>query len=186
MNNEQLHYLNAMDIPVWQLRDAVQAPKHTEETAAIETPKKQTLVVTENANAKIMIIGEALDEQGEPGLLLNNMLAAIGVQQHDIHLINFSTFNPPKIDDANQFTQHLQKQINLTQPSIIMVVGQVAAQHLLNAKETLENLRGKIHHYGEKKIPFIVTYDTAYLLRTPKDKRKAFEDLLFLQSALAS
>lgn len=215
MNNQHLHYLHAMGIPVWQLRDALQTPEPVTETSGLTLLKKQvenctacplhrtrkqTVFGVGNSNAKIMIVGEAPgaqeDEQGEPfvgraGLLLNEMLEATGMQRHDIYIANILKCRPPnnrnpKSDEINQCTPYLQQQINLIKPDIMMAVGRVAAHHLLTTEESFVRLRGKVHHFGEKKTPLIVTYHPAYLLRTPKDKRKAFEDLLFLQSRINS
>ncbi len=74
----------------------------------------------------------------------------------------------------NQLLVNKIKEIN---PRIILVVGQIAAQNLLNTKEPLARLRTKTHHLPATDIPLVVTYYPSYLLSKPKDKRKAWGDL---------
>ena len=65
---------------------------------------------------------------------------------------------------------------------LILAVGRIAAQTLLGSDLALGRLRGRVHHFGELNTPLVVTYHPAYLLRTPGDKRKAWEDLKFARS----
>ena len=64
-----------------------------------------------------------------------------------------------------------------SQPKVLLVLGQVAAQQLLNTQTPLEQLREKSHTYGTQNIPLIATYHPAHLLLNPRDKRKAWQDL---------
>ena len=77
---------------------------------------------------------------------------------------------------------YLVRQIALLQPKIMLAVGRIAAQNLLATDAPLGRLRGRVHHFGEHQTPLVVTYHPAYLLRTPADKRKAWEDLKFARS----
>ena len=63
--------------------------------------------------------------------------------------------------------------------------GRIAAQNLLATDAPLARLRGKLHHFGEASTPLVITYHPAYLLRTPSDKRKAWEDLKFARATYA-
>ena len=81
----------------------------------------------------------------------------------------------PKADEAGACRRYLERQIELVKPKIIVAVGRIAAQQLLETEATLGSLRGTLHHLGE--IPLIVTYHPAYLLRSPAQKRKAWHDL---------
>jgi DNA polymerase len=74
------------------------------------------------------------------------------------------------------------RQIGLLRPRLMLAVGRIAAQNLLSTDMPLGRLRGKVHYFGELNTPLIVTYHPAYLLRTPADKRKAWEDLKFARS----
>ena len=73
--------------------------------------------------------------------------------------------------------------MGLLKPKMILVVGRIAAQTLLATDAPLARLRGKLHHFGATDTPLVITYHPAYLLRTPADKRKAWEDLKFARAA---
>jgi DNA polymerase len=79
----------------------------------------------------------------------------------------------------------LQRQIALVRPRVILAVGAVAAQTLLNSHDKLGSLRGRCHAYGESAIPLVVTYHPAYLLRTPSKKRQAWQDLQLARQVAA-
>jgi DNA polymerase len=74
----------------------------------------------------------------------------------------------------------LQRQIELIQPKIILSVGRISAQSLLKCDTPVGRLRGQVHRYGVQQIPLIVTYHPAYLLRSPDQKGKTWQDLQLL------
>ena len=78
----------------------------------------------------------------------------------------------------------MQRQIALLQPKIIVLLGKVAAHRMIDTDQPLGKLRGKIYRY-EDQIPMIVTYHPAYLLRSPSQKVKVWEDLLLAKTVLA-
>jgi uracil-DNA glycosylase len=144
-----------------------------------------------------MVIGEAPgaeeDRRGEPfvgraGHLLDAMLRAIGLDRRtNVYIANVLKSRPPnnrdpKPEEVAACLPYLMRQIALLQPRLMLAVGRVAAQNLLSTDMSLSRLRGKVHHFGELNTPLIVTYHPAYLLRTPADKRKAWEDLKFARS----
>ena len=153
--------------------------------------RTQTVFGVGNQHADWLIIGEAPgaeeDKRGEPfvgraGQLLDAMLAAINLDRTQAYIANILKCRPPNNRDpqANEVAccePYLQQQIALIKPKLILAVGRIAAQNLLKTDLPLARLRGQTHHYGENQIPVIVTYHPAYLLRTPSDKRKAWEDL---------
>lgn len=141
-----------------------------------------------------MVIGEAPgaeeDRRGEPfvgraGHLLDAMLHAIGLNRGtNVYIANVLKSRPPgnrdpKPEEVAACLPYLMRQIALLQPRLMLAVGRIAAQNLLSTDMPLGRLRGKVHHFGELNTPLIVTYHPAYLLRTPADKRKAWEDLKF-------
>lgn len=141
-----------------------------------------------------MVIGEAPgaeeDRRGEPfvgraGHLLDAMLRAIGLDRGtNVYIANVLKSRPPnnrdpKPEEVVACLPYLMRQIVLLQPRLMLAVGRIAAQNLLGTDLSLSRLRGKVHHFGELNTPLIVTYHPAYLLRTPADKRKAWEDLKF-------
>jgi len=144
-----------------------------------------------------MVIGEAPgaeeDRRGEPfvgraGHLLDAMLHAIGLNRGmNVYIANVLKSRPPgnrdpKPEEVVACLPYLMRQIALLQPRLMLAVGRIAAQNLLATDLSLSRLRGKVHHFGELNTPLIVTYHPAYLLRTPADKRKAWEDLKFARS----
>lgn len=153
--------------------------------------RTQTVFGVGHREADWLIIGEAPgaeeDRRGEPfvgraGQLLDNMLAAIGLDRTTAYIANILKCRPPDNRDPQAgevaaCEPYLQRQIALIRPRLILAVGRIAAQNLLKTDLPLARLRGRIHHYGPQRIPLIVTYHPAYLLRTPADKRKAWEDL---------
>jgi len=155
--------------------------------------RTQTVFGTGNRDADWLIIGEAPgadeDRQGEPfvgraGKLLTEMLFAAGLQRADVYIANILKCRPPANrdpapDEVACCHAYLQQQIALIQPQLILAVGRIAAHNLLRTDCQLGRLRGKVHHYGDTNIPVIVTYHPAYLLRSPLEKRKVWNDLQF-------
>jgi uracil-DNA glycosylase family 4 len=153
-----------------------------------------------NLAADILVIGEAPgadeDRQGEPfvgkaGQLLTQMLRAIGLDRDAVFIANILKCRPPENRDpeaaeVESCLPFLQRQIQLVQPRLILVVGQIAAHNLLNVDTPIGKLRGQVHHYGEQQIPVVVTYHPAYLLRSPAQKRESWADLLLVQDKLSA
>jgi uracil-DNA glycosylase family 4 len=142
---------------------------------------------------------EQEDRQGEPfvglaGQLLDNMLFAIGLTraeappERQVYIANTLKCRPPKNrnpEPAETATcaPFLERQIALVQPRIILAMGRFAAQALLASSEPLGKLRGRAHAW--RGVPVIVTYHPAYLLRTPADKARAWEDLCLAATLVA-
>ena len=161
--------------------------------------RTQTVFGVGNTRAEWLVIGEAPgaeeDRQGEPfvgraGQLLNAMLLAIGLPRETVFIANILKCRPPgnrdpKPEEVSRCLPYLSAQIALLKPKIILAVGRIAAQNLLATDAPLARLRGKLHHFGEANTPLVITYHPAYLLRTPADKRKAWEDLKFARATYA-
>jgi DNA polymerase len=144
-----------------------------------------------------LVIGEAPgaeeDRRGEPfvgaaGQLLDAMLRAIGLdRRQNVYIANVLKSRPPnnrdpRPEEVAACLPFLARQIALLRPKIMLAVGRIAAQNLLATDVPLGRLRGRVHHFGELNTPLVVTYHPAYLLRTPADKRKAWEDLKFART----
>src|SRR5699024_5762613 len=153
--------------------------------------RKQAVPGTGARQSNLMLVGEGPggeeDRSGEPfvgraGQLLDRMLSAIGRSRADsAYITNIVKCRPPgnrdpKPEEANACRPYLKRQIELLQPDLILALGRVAAQNLLNETRPLGRLRGQVHETAEG-IPVLATYHPAYLLRTPSEKRKAWEDL---------
>ncbi|MCK6371533.1 MAG: uracil-DNA glycosylase [Gammaproteobacteria bacterium] len=176
------------ETPDWQrLREAV---GHCT-ACTLHRTRTQTVFGVGSPTARWMVIGEAPgaeeDRQGEPfvgaaGKLLNEMLRAVGVERGAVFIANILKCRPPNNRDplpeeVSACAGHLQAQIELVAPALILAVGRIAAQNLLQEPVPLGRLRGRVHAWGARAIPLVVTYHPAYLLRSPADKRKAWDDL---------
>jgi DNA polymerase len=159
--------------------------------------RTQTVLGVGDENADWLLVGEAPgaeeDRLGEPfvgqaGKLLDNMLAAIGLNRaKNVYICNVLKCRPPgnrnpEPDEVAKCSPHLQKQIELIRPKLIVAMGRFAAQTLLGTDASIASLRGRLHQYAG--LPLIVTYHPAYLLRTLPDKAKAWQDLVFARKTM--
>ena len=150
-----------------------------------------------NPNASIFFIGEAPgadeDAQGLPfvgraGKLLDKIIAAMGLKRSDVFIGNILKCRPPdnrdpKPDEIISCRPHLQKQLEIIDPEIIVALGAHAAKTLLDTNKPIGQLRGNIHQYcpglDKPPIKLIATYNPAYLLRSysPDNRRKVWDDM---------
>lgn len=155
-----------------------------------------------NPQARVMLVGEAPgaeeDIQGKPfvgraGQLLDRMLKAIGLDRSSVYIANVVYWRPPgNRTPTPQETQicrpFVERQIELADPDILVLLGGASAKELLNRPEGILKLRGKWFDYdtGTRTIPAIATLHPAYLLRQPGQKRLAWRDFLSVRKALDS
>jgi DNA polymerase len=158
----------------------------------------QTVFGVGNVKADLLIIGEAPgadeDRQGEPfvgraGQLLNAMLLAMGFERAQVFIANILKCRPPnnrdpRPEEAKSCEPFLLRQIALIEPKVILSAGRISAQNLLQTDIPVGKLRGRVHGFGTARIPLVVTYHPAYLLRSPEQKAKAWEDLQLVLSIL--
>jgi len=159
--------------------------------------RRMTVPGVGDPRAQWMFVGEAPgadeDSQGEPfvgaaGQLLDNMLVALGLARtENVYIANVLKCRPPnnrtpEPAEALACAPYLDRQIELIAPRLIVALGRSAAGRLLNTDAPVSSLRNRVHRY--RGTPLIVTYHPAYLLRTPADKAKAWEDLLFARRTL--
>ena len=147
-----------------------------------------------NPEAQIVAIGEAPgaeeDAQGRPfvgrsGKLLDKILEAIGFSREDVFICNIIKCRPPEnrnplTDEIECCMPWLKTQLQLIKPKIVLLLGRVAANTVLNNKQSMGNLRGKIIRWNGYDV--IVTYHPAALLRNPNWKRHCWEDVKMLRS----
>jgi len=197
--------------PVWRLRDRPTESKPAEPgwieikqavpactACGLHKARTQTVFGVGDENADWMLIGEAPgaeeDRLGEPfvgqaGKLLDNMLAAIGLERgENVYIANVLKCRPPgnrnpEPEEVAKCTPFLKRQIALIQPKVIIAMGRFAAQTLLASDATIASLRGRVFSY--EGVPLIVTYHPAYLLRNLPDKAKAWADLVFAKKTMA-
>lgn len=157
----------------------------------------QTVFGVGDENADWLFVGEGPgadeDARGEPfvgqaGKLLDNMLAAIQLKRgNNVYIANIVKCRPPnnrtpEPDEIATCLPYLQQQIALIKPRLIVALGKTAATSLLGRDATLGSLRGTVHDY--QGVPLIVTYHPAYLLRSPAEKAKAWQDLCFARQRM--
>lgn len=174
-----------------QLAEAVSGCKR----CGLHATRTQTVFGVGRRDAKLMVIGEAPgaeeDRQGEPfvgpaGQLLNAMLRAIGLRREDVYIANILKCRPPnnrdpRPEEAATCTPYLNRQVELLRPRVMLAVGRIASQWLLQTELPIGRLRGQVSRYGDAGIPLVVTYHPAYLLRSPQDKAKAWQDLCLVR-----
>ena len=148
-------------------------------------------------NASLLLVGEAPgaeeDRLGEPfvgraGKLLDKILAAIDRNRHkDVYICNVMKCRPPNNRDpfraeVDQCEPYLLHQIHLIKPKLIVALGRVAGQTLLNVDKSLKSLRNIFHDYHG--TPLMVTYHPAALLRNQDLKRPTWEDFKTIKDFL--
>ncbi len=151
-------------------------------------------------NAALMFVGEGPgadeDASGRPfigraGQLLTKMIEAIDMKREDVFIANVVKSRPPENrapekDESDACIPFLFRQINAIRPKLIVALGNPAMQSLLNTKEGITRMRGKLADYpridGIKVIP---TFHPAYLLRSPDKKKEAWEDMKRVRDFLA-
>ena len=161
--------------------------------------RNKTVFGVGDESADWLIVGEAPgaeeDQRGEPfvgqaGQLLDSMLEAMDLsRQKKVYIANVLKCRPPSnrnpdAAEVQQCSAHLERQIALVKPKLILAMGRFATQSLLNTDASIASLRGKTFHY--QGVPTVVTYHPAYLLRNLEDKAKSWEDLCYAQSVLPS
>ena len=156
--------------------------------------RKQAVPGVGDENADWLFIGEGPgaeeDARGEPfvgqaGKLLDAMLESIGLRRGEgVYIANAVKCRPPanRTPEAPELAAcrpYLERQIALIRPRLIVLLGKVAVDSVLAEDGALGRLRGKPLFYDldGRKIPVVVTYHPAYLLRNLPDKAKAWEDL---------
>jgi DNA polymerase len=169
--------------------DALQRAVATCTRCALHKTRTQAVFGVGDRAAQWMFVGEAPgadeDAQGEPfvgraGQLLNAMLFAMGLKREQVYIANVLKSRPPGNRDPQPqevaaCEPYLLRQIELIRPKLIVALGRHAAHSLLKTDEPLARLRGqRLSYHG---TPLIVTYHPAYLLRSPGEKRKAWDDL---------
>ncbi|HET7547809.1 MAG TPA: uracil-DNA glycosylase [Usitatibacter sp.] len=159
--------------------------------------RKQAVFGVGDESAPWLFIGEGPgadeDEQGEPfvgqsGRLLDSMLAAIGLERgREVYIANVVKCRPPgnrtpTPEEAGACAAFLDRQIELIRPRLIVALGKAAAMRLLGVEASLASLRGRVHRYRD--TPLVVTYHPSYFLRTPHEKGKGWEDLVFARRTM--
>jgi len=160
---------------------------------ALKKTASNTVFADGNPASRIMFIGEApgRDEDrigrpfvGRAGKLLDKMMAAIGLDRSNAYITNVLNWRPPdnrdpSPEEAALCLPFLRRHIELVNPGIIILLGAVAARHVLGFSEGIMKLRGRWLEYraGNAMVPVMATLHPAYLLRQPAHKKLAWRDL---------
>jgi uracil-DNA glycosylase family 4 len=149
-----------------------------------------------NPRAELLFVGEGPgadeDQQGEPfvgkaGQLLTKMIEAMGFRREDVYIANVVKCRPPgnrnpEPDEIAACEPFLRAQIAAISPKVIVALGKFAAQTLLRDPTPISKLRGRWSSYGGVKL--MPTFHPAYLLRSPEEKKRAWEDLQLVMKEL--
>lgn len=172
------------------------------EGCALKARAANTVFADGNPASRLMLIGEApgRDEDrlglpfvGRAGKLLDKMLAAIGLDRNGVYITNVINWRPPDNRDptpeeAGTALPFLRRHIELVDPAVIVLVGAVAARHVLGVQDGIMRLRGRWLEYrlGARMVPALPILHPAYLLRQPGHKKLAWRDLCNLKEKIAT
>ncbi len=166
----------------------------------LSTSRINTVFGSGANDAAIMVIGEAPgkdeDLEGKPfvgraGKLLTEFLESINLHRDNIFITNTVKCRPPEnrnpeTQEINACAYYLDMQIKIIKPKVIILLGKIAANRMLNEDKSITELRGKKFFFQKHAIPVIVFYHPAYILRSPSKKYKVWQDLKFLKKILLS
>jgi DNA polymerase len=168
---------------------------------ALKRTATNTVFADGTEHAPVMLIGEAPgrdeDRIGKPfvgraGQLLDKMLASIGLDRKaNAYITNVINWRPPdnrdpSPEEAAACLPFLRRHIELAEPQIIILLGAVAARHVVGVSDGIMKLRGHWMEYrvGDRMVPLMPTLHPAYLLRQPAHKKLAWRDLQSVQGRL--
>lgn len=162
----------------------------------LSTTRTQVVFGDGTLEAEVMVVGEApgADEDrmgipfvGKAGRMLDLLLQSIGLPRERVYICNVLKCRPPQnrdpaADEVAKCAPYLQRQIALVRPRALLAVGRFAAQSLTGSDAPMARLRGRVHEY--EGVPVVATYHPAYLLRSPDQVRRCWQDLQLLRSVV--
>jgi len=158
--------------------------------------RRQIVFGVGNPNADLMFVGEAPgadeDVQGIPfvgraGQLLTRIIEAIDLRRDDVYIANVIKCRPPNNRDPEPqevvtCQPFLFRQIDAIAPRVIVALGSFATRALLDTRDPISRLRGRVYPYRGARL--VATFHPAYLLRDPRRKREAWEDMKTVRALL--
>jgi uracil-DNA glycosylase len=179
----------------------LQAALEAFDGCALKRTATNTVFADGVAQAPVMLIGEAPgrdeDRSGKPfvgraGQLLDKMLASIGLDRKtNAYITNVINWRPPdnrdpSPEEAAACLPFLRRHIELANPQVIILLGAVAARHVVGVSDGIMKLRGRWMDYrvGNRMVPLMPTLHPAYLLRQPAHKKLAWRDLQSVKARL--
>lgn len=162
----------------------------------LSTTRNNVVVGKGNKKAKILLIGEGPGEKedlsgipfvGPAGQLLDKMLECIDLSMDDVYVANVVKCRPPGNRDPlpeerERCIEYLRYQFALLKPDVILCLGRIAAQSIINPEFRITREHGK--WFKKKNCWMIATYHPSALLRDVQKKKTAFEDLKILREKL--
>jgi len=148
-------------------------------------------------NPEVLVVGDTPDYDadikgvpavGKTGELLDKMLLAIKLDRKtNCYITNVIKCRPPQgrepsSEEKDACFSFLEAQIKVLKPKMILCMGRIAAQTLLDSEDSVSNLHGNFYEYN--KIPLMVTYHPNSLLKNADLKKPAWEDLKKFRSKL--
>jgi uracil-DNA glycosylase len=160
-------------------------PGRTELVFGVGHPSAELMFVGEGPGADEDLKGEPF--VGRAGQLLTKMIEAMGFQRAEVYIANVVKCRPPENrnpepDEIEACERFLRAQISAVKPKVIVALGKFAVQTLLRDPSPIGKLRGRWFEYGGVKL--MPTFHPAYLLRSPDEKGKAWEDLQLVMKEL--
>ena len=173
------------------------------EGCALKATATNLVFADGNPAAPLMLMGDAPraddDRAGTPfagdtGLLLDRMLAAIGLDRSGVYIANAIPWRPPadRQPTAAEIATCLpfaRRHIALARPKLLVLFGELAARSLLATSDGIIRLRGRWRTYEDPAlptpIPVLATYHPWYLLKQPLQKRDSWSDLLSIKQKIA-
>lgn len=172
--------------PISELRDKVLKCKLCSELAKT---RNKVVFGSGGLQARLVFVGEAPgadeDAQGLPfvgraGQLLTKIIEAMGMTRNQVFICNVLKCRPPNNrppapGEVAHCRPYLKRQLEIIKPKVIVALGNHAVKALLQTEQGISGLRGTFQKY--EGIPVMCTYHPAYLLRSPGEKRKVWEDM---------
>jgi len=150
-----------------------------------------------NPKAAVVFVGEGPgfeeDQQGRPfvgaaGQLLTDIIEkGMRIKREDVYICNIVKCRPPnnrnpEPDEVEACIGFVKSQITAIGPKVIVTLGNVPTQNLLGTKQGITKLRGTWQEY--EGIPVMPTFHPSYLLRSPGEKGKVWDDIKLVMKNL--
>ncbi|MDD2619426.1 MAG: uracil-DNA glycosylase [Syntrophomonadaceae bacterium] len=165
------------------------------EKCRLRSTCRQVIFGTGNLHSKLILIGEGPgkdeDIQGQPfvgraGQLLDKILQAAEIPRHEVYISNVVKCRPPENrlpnpDEVKICKNWLEAQIRIIKPQIIVCLGAMASQVVIDPKATISKIRGR--WFSRQGIKIIATFHPAALLRNVSYKKPTWEDFKLIRDA---
>lgn len=149
-----------------------------------------------NPKAEVLFLGEAPGEDedlsglafvGKAGQLLTKMIEAMGFTRDDVYICNINKCRPPgnrkplpvEVEACRPF---VEQQIRAIKPKVIVALGATATHSLLRVETPISRLRNNWTDW--EGVPVMPTFHPSFLLRSPWEKPKAWDDLKMVLAKL--